>query len=176
MVTINQTTLTLVEGDIASQAVDAVVNAANAALAGGGGVDGAIHRAGGPAIMKACRAIGGCSTGSAVITTGGRLLARYVIHAVGPIWRGGQYGEAVLFQSAYRESLRVAVAHNLRSIAFPSLSTGAYGYPIHLAAALALRVVLEHMSGPTSLEKILFVLFDQSAFQAFQHALAPLVP
>lgn len=171
MLTIGKTTLALVEGDITGQAVDAIVNAANTALAGGGGVDGAIHRAGGSEIMAACRAIGGCPTGSAVITTAGKLPARYVIHAVGPIWRGGGHTEADLLQKAYRTALRLAHEHSLHSIAFPSLSTGAYGYPMAEAAALALAEVIDHMKGDTSLEKILFVLFGQEAFQTYRTAL-----
>ena len=120
----------LVQGDITTQVVDAVVNAANTTLLGGGGVDGAIHRAGGPAILAACRAIGGCATGDAVITTGGRLPARHVIHTVGPVYRDGRGGEADLLASAYRRSLEVASANHLRSIAFPSISTGAYRFPV----------------------------------------------
>ena len=136
----------LVEGDITRQSVDAIVNAANSRLAGGGGVDGAIHRAAVTELIEACRKIGGCPTGSAVLTPGFRLPARYVIHAVGPVWHGGTHGEADLLRSAYRTCLEIAAREKLTSIAFPSLSTGAYGYPMEEAAGIALAVAREHLT------------------------------
>lgn len=169
------TTLELVQGDITEQAVDAIVNAANARLAGGGGVDGAIHRRGGPTIMEECRRIGGCPTGSAVITGAGDLPARYVIHAVGPVWSGGDRGEDELLRSAYRSSLELAERHGVRTIAFPSLSTGAYRFPVQRAARLALSTVREHLEKGTSrLERVLFVLFDEATLEVYRRALAEL--
>lgn len=167
--------LELVEGDITRQQVDAVVNAANSGLRGGGGVDGAIHRAGGPEIMAECRRIGGCPTGSAVITTGGRLPVRYVIHAVGPIWYGGKRGEPEQLASAYRRSLEIADEHQLKTLAFPSLSTGAYGYPIEMASEIALRTIAAHLKGSTTLEDVVFVLFGQSAYLVYAETLDALV-
>src|SRR3972149_6674279 len=135
---INSTTLSLVRGDIAEEAPDAIVNAATSRLAGGGGVDGAIHRAGGPAIMEECRIIGSCPAGNAVMTTGGKLKAKYVIHAVGPVYKDGRHGEKGVLAGAYRASLKLALDKGVKSIAFPSISTGAYGYPVEEAAAGAL--------------------------------------
>src|SRR5262249_61337248 len=132
-----------VQGDITHQDTDAIVNAANRTLLGGGGVDGAIHRAGGPAILAECRELGGCTTGDAKITTGGQLRAKFVIHAVGPVYRDGAHGEGDLLGSAYRRSLEVAAAHGVTSIAFPSISTGAYGFPIAAAARIAVRTVVQ---------------------------------
>ena len=172
---INECLLELVEGDITKQEVDAIVNAANSGLRGGGGVDGAIHRAGGPEIMAECRRIGGCPTGSAVITTGGQLPARHVIHAVGPIWRGGGHHEPELLASAYRTSLQVAEDNDVRTIAFPSLSTGAYGYPIEEAAEVALRTVADYLKGKTQIELVRFVLFGQPAFGVYVEALRRLI-
>ena len=167
----------LVQGDITEQATDAIVNAANSALAGGGGVDGAIHRAGGPQIMEECRKIGGCPTGEARITSGGNLQARHVIHAVGPIYRGGASGEDHLLASAYRNSLRLAAENGLRSVAFPSLSTGAYGYPLRDAADIALATVVEFLrSGRHGLELVRFVLFDRRALKEFEEALSRVLP
>jgi len=169
------TKLELVQGDITTHHVDAIVNAANSRLAGGGGVDGAIHRAGGPSIMAECRRIGGCPTGSAVITTGGALPARHVIHAVGPIWRGGDSGEAELLASAYRSSLQVAVENGLRSVAFPSISTGAYGYPVRQAARTALGAVKEFLEqNPGKLDLVRFVLFSPSDYAVYEEALGEL--
>ena len=167
---IGKSALELVEGDVTGQEVDAIVNAANSGLRGGGGVDGAIHRAGGPAIMEACRAIGGCATGSAVATTAGNLRARRVIHAVGPVYHG-RPKDAELLASAYRTCLEIADAENLRSVAFPSLSTGAYGYPIRDAARIALSTVIVHLEGDTGIETVRFVLFGQAAYDAFEQAL-----
>jgi O-acetyl-ADP-ribose deacetylase (regulator of RNase III) len=164
-------TLELVQGDITAEDSDAIVNAANSRLAGGGGVDGAIHRAGGPRIMEECRKIGGCPTGQAVITTGGNLKARYVIHTVGPIYTGKSPKEAELLASAYGESLKLAHAHKLKSVSFPSISTGAYGYPLDQAAEIALKTVKEFMEGHPEIEKVRFVLFGQSALDAYTDAL-----
>jgi O-acetyl-ADP-ribose deacetylase (regulator of RNase III) len=140
--------------------VDAIVNAANSGLRGGGGVDGAIHRAGGPAIMAECRRIGGCPTGQAVVTTGGNLPARYVIHAVGPVWRGGNQGEPELLRSAYANSLLRAEELGVASIAFPSISTGVYGYPIELACPIAVGAAIDHVQRGTALQRIIFCLFS----------------
>lgn len=166
--------LTLVQGDITQQTVDAIVNAANSGLRGGGGVDGAIHRAGGPTIMAECRRLGGCPTGEARLTGAGNLQARYVIHAVGPIWSGGNRGEAALLASAYRYSLRLAEEQGVRNLAFSSLSTGAYGYPVEEAARVALASVLGHCratGGSSSLESVAFVLFTGDTLRAYEGAL-----
>ena len=162
----------LVQGDITLQEVDAIVNAANSGLRGGGGVDGAIHRAGGPEIMAECRRIGGCPTGKAVITSGGRLPARHVIHAVGPVYRGGSSGEKDLLAGAYRSSLELAVGKGLRSVAFPSISTGAYGYPIRDASRVALGAVRDYLiEHPASLDLVRFVLFSQADYEVYAEAL-----
>ena len=173
--TIGATTISLVRGDITEQHVDAIVNAANAQLAGGSGVDGAIHRAGGPTIMAECRAIGGCPTGQAVRTTAGDLPAKYVIHAVGPIWRGGGHGEPDLLASAYTASLEAAAAAGARTIAFPSISTGAYGYPKASAADIALATVAS-CAPELNFDEIRFVLFSDADLQVYQQALAQLAP
>ena len=176
MAKINQTSLALVRGDITSERVDAIANAANEGLMGGGGVDGAIHRAGGPAIAVECSAIrakqGGCPTGQAVITTGGNLPAQHVIHTVGPIWRGGTAGEAELLASCYRESLRLAVEHSIKTIAFPSISTGVYGYPVTQAAVIALNAVKQFLETHDGLDEVRFVLFDDATSGAYENALA----
>lgn len=163
--------LDLVEGDLVEQDVDAVVNAANPSLLGGGGVDGAIHRAAGPRLLEACRPLGGCPTGEARITPGFDLPARHIIHAVGPVWRGGGAGEESLLASAYRSSLALAEQHGLASIAFPSISTGAYGYPVGAAAHVALRTMAEHLGGHTGLRLVRFVLHS-AADLATYHAAA----
>jgi O-acetyl-ADP-ribose deacetylase len=173
--TINGVTLALLRGNIVEVEVDAIVNAANAALAGGGGVDGAIHRAGGPTIMEECRKIGGCPTGSAVATPAGRLRANYVFHAVGPVYRG-RPEDARLLASAYQNCLNLAEQYQVKSIAFPSLSTGVYGYPLEEAAPIALQTVIEHIKKPTSLQQILFVLFGADSYVAFERALEALIP
>lgn len=171
-------TLELHQGDIALQQVDAVVNAANSRLAGGGGVDGAIHRRGGPEIMRDtdARYPDGCPTGSAVISTAGRLPAKHVIHAVGPVWSGGQRGEAGLLAAAYRRSLELAVEHGCRSIAMPALSTGAYRFPMDRAARIALATALDFLQEHGRPELIRFVLFDAGAYGAFAAALEELAP
>ena len=173
--TIGATTISLVRGDITEQHVDAIVNAANAQLAGGSGVDGAIHRAGGPTIMAECRAIGGCPTGKAVRTTAGDLPSKYVIHAVGPIWRGGGHGEPDLLASAYTASLEAAAAAGARTIAFPSISTGAYGYPKASAAAIAVTTAPPRATA-LGFDEIRFVLFSDADLQGYQQALAQLAP
>ncbi len=176
---LQQTSLELHQGDITRLAVDAIVNAANSGLRGGGGVDGAIHRAGGPAIMAECRRIGGCPTGQAVVTTAGNLPARYVIHAVGPIWRGGDHGEPELLRSAYANSLLRAEELGVASIAFPSISTGVYGYPIALACPIAVGAVRDHVQRGTALQRVIFCLFsadDYAVYEAYFHRLAGDLP
>lgn len=168
--TVGKTIFFLEEGDITLQKTEGVVNAANSGLAGGGGVDGAIHRAGGPMIMEECRRIGGCPTGRAVITGGGNLMAKYVIHTVGPVYRDGNRGEADLLASAYRESLTLARQKGLRSLAFPSLSTGAYGYPLEEAAAVAVKTVTDYIRSHQVFERVGFVLFGNQAYQAYVQA------
>jgi O-acetyl-ADP-ribose deacetylase (regulator of RNase III) len=160
----------LTRGDITREAVDAVVNAANESLLGGGGVDGAIHRAAGPELLAECRGLGGCPTGEARITRGYRLPARHVIHTVGPVYRGGQHGEARLLRSAYLASLELAVRHQLRSLAFPAISCGVYGYPIAEAAAIALGACAEVLAQPGPLEELRFVLFSDPVFELFATA------
>lgn len=156
-------------GDITVQEVDAIVNAANSSLLGGGGVDGAIHRAAGPELVDRCRLLGGCKTGEAKITPGYRLPAAWVIHTVGPVWRGGDRGEPALLASCYRESLARAAEVEARSVAFPAISTGIYGYPIRAAAAIAVQTVTE--SAPL-VERIRFVCFDDETFSAYEEELA----
>jgi O-acetyl-ADP-ribose deacetylase len=163
--------LHLVQGDITKIEVDAIVNAANSGLRGGGGVDGAIHRAGGPAIMAECRKLGGCPTGEARLTTAGNLPARYVIHTVGPVWHGGRDREADLLASAYRSSMALAKEHNVVSIAFPSISTGVYGYPIEQAARIALTTVLATAPDSGSVRDVTFVLFSAGDLRVYEQAL-----
>jgi len=158
-----------VRGDITLQEVDAIVNAANSSLLGGGGVDGAIHRAGGPEIVAECRLLGGCDTGDAKATTAGSLSARYVIHTVGPVWRGGDTGEAELLASCHRRALEVAAELGCTSIAFPAISTGVYGYPVELAAPVAVAAALEAECPPVELVR--FVLFGRDHLEAFERAL-----
>ena len=170
-VSVNRSVLELVRGDITLQATDAIANAANSGLRGGGGVDGAIHRAGGPSIMEHCRKIGGCPTGQAAITPGGGLKARYVIHAVGPIWSGGGRGEDNLLASAYGESLRLASEHGLKTVAFPSISTGAYGFPVERAAGIALSTAIAYLQEHPEIELVRFVLFSDSDLRIYESAL-----
>ncbi|MEC3768473.1 MULTISPECIES: O-acetyl-ADP-ribose deacetylase [Cupriavidus] len=168
--------LQVVHGDITRMEVDAIVNAANSGLLGGGGVDGAIHGAGGPAIMEACRAIrdaqGGCPTGEAVLTTGGRLPAPYVIHAVGPVWQGGGQGEEEQLANAYRNSIRLAAQHHLRTVAFPNISTGIYGFPRERAADIAIAAVREALAAAPELEQVTFVCFDDENYRLYRERLS----
>ena len=175
-VKVGASTLELVEGDITKQDTEAIVNAANTSLLGGGGVDGAIHRAGGPQILEECRKIGGCPTGEARISTGGRLPARWVIHTVGPVYRDGKHGEADLLASAYRNSLRLASERAIKSVAFPSISTGAYGYPLAEAARIALTTARDHLKAHPEIAAVRFVLFGQVAYRAYDVVLAELLP
>jgi len=177
---INKIKLTLVQGDITKQTTDAIVNAANSSLMGGGGVDGAIHRTGGSTILEECRRIvsaqGRLPHGKAVITTGGNLPAKYVIHTVGPIWNGGKSNEAQILTSAYRESLKIAEAKKLNSISFPSISTGAYRYPLDQAANVTLEAVISFLKGEAvSLKEVRFVLFDARTYAAYQRALQEII-
>jgi len=172
----NKTKVSMIQGDITKQATDAIVNAANSSLMGGGGVDGAIHRAGGPAILEDCKRIvarqGRLPTGKAVITTGGNLKAQYVIHTVGPVWHGGGGNEAELLRNAYRECLKLAIENKLASISFPSISTGAYGYPVDEAAKTAVDTVVSFLKEQvTSLKEVMFVLFDSRTYQSYCSAL-----
>jgi len=162
--------------DITTLDVDAIVNAANTTLLGGGGVDGAIHRAAGPELLAECRTLGGCPTGEARITRGYRLPARFVIHTVGPIWRGGGANEDDLLASAYRSSLTLADTHKLATIAFPAVSTGVYGFPADRAAGIAMETVLAHLTRPTSIERIVLVGFDAGSAATLERALAPHLP
>ncbi len=162
----------LVRGDITAQETEAIVNAANSSLLGGGGVDGAIHRAGGPAILDACKRLGGCATGDAKITTGGRLKAKFVIHTVGPVYRDGTHGESALLARAYRRSLAVAVENGLSSVAFPSISTGAYRFPIAAAARIAITTVVAFLGATPGIGLVRFVLFSDSDLAAYAEALA----
>ncbi|AKD01921.1 O-acetyl-ADP-ribose deacetylase [Pontibacter korlensis] len=171
-----KTTIEVQQGDITKVRVDAVVNAANNSLLGGGGVDGAIHRAGGPAILEECRQIrarqGGCPTGEAVITTGGKLPAKYVIHTVGPVWDGGQKGEPDLLASCYRNSLKLAEENGVKSIAFPNISTGVYGYPKDQAAKVAVEATRAYLrEHKTNMEQVIFICFDAENFRLYQQLL-----
>ena len=171
---IGSTVLRLKVGDLTRERVDAIVNAANSSLMGGGGVDGAIHRAGGPAILEDCRKIvekiGRLETGRAVITTGGNLPARHVVHTVGPVWHGGKRGEPQLLADAYRSSLTVAEENGLKTVAFPGISTGVYGYPMSSAARAALVTITEYLKEGSSLEEITIVLFSDEALTAWKAA------
>jgi len=170
---VGKATVRLVKGDITEMETDAIVNAANSSLMGGGGVDGAIHRRGGPKILEECKGIRaaewpqGLPTGKAVITSGGNLKAQHVIHTVGPVWRGGNHGEPELLAQAYQNSLRLAVVEGLKTVAFPSISTGAYGYPIEGACRVALKVVKEFLEKEDNLDEVVFVLFSESALEVY---------
>jgi O-acetyl-ADP-ribose deacetylase len=172
---INETLISLACGDIIQETTDALVNAANEHLAGGAGVDGAIHRTGGPAIMAECRKIGGCPTGQAVITTGGNLKAKYVIHTVGPIYKDGTKDEAKLLQSAYRNSLKLAREKGLQSISFPAISCGIYGYPLEEAAHLALKTCIEFARSNTDIKIIRHILFSWPIYEVYSAELKKLV-
>jgi O-acetyl-ADP-ribose deacetylase len=164
--------LVLFRGDITQMNVDAIVNAANSSLLGGGGVDGAIHRAGGPAILEACQQIraqqGSCPTGEAVITTAGRLPAKYVIHTVGPVWQGGNNSEPALLTNCYTNSMKLAVLYGAKTVAFPNISTGVYGYPKDKAAAVAIKAVNQFLAIDTFLDYVIFVVFDQENYNLYQ--------
>ena len=173
---IGKTKIRIVQGDITEQNTDAIVNAANSSLMGGGGVDGAIHRKGGPKILEECKRIrkntwpDGLPTGKAVITTGGNLKARYVIHTVGPVWHGGKHGERELLAEAYKNSLKLAVSKGLKTIAFPSISTCAYGYPIEKASKIALKTVQEFLEKENNLNEVLLVLFSKPDLETYEKA------
>jgi O-acetyl-ADP-ribose deacetylase (regulator of RNase III) len=170
---VGKATVRLVRGDITEMETDAIVNAANSSLMGGGGVDGAIHRRGGPKILEECKRIRatewpqGLPTGKAVITSGGNLKAKHVIHTVGPVWRGGNHGEPELLAQAYQNSLRLAVAEGLKTVAFPSISTGAYGYPVEDACRVALKAVKTFLEKEDNLDEVVFVLFSEHALEVY---------
>ncbi|MFI5304599.1 MAG: O-acetyl-ADP-ribose deacetylase [Nitrospiria bacterium] len=171
---VNQTILELIIGDIILQETESIVNAANTTLKGGSGVDGAIHRAGGPQILEECKKIGGCPTGEARITSGGKLKVKYVIHTVGPQYTNGRNGEPELLACAYRNSLQLARSFGIKSIAFPSISTGAYGYPPAKAAPIALLTVIENVNQKKGIDLVRFVLFNTEIFATYQSALMKL--
>jgi len=161
----------IIQGDITKVETDAIVNAANKTLLGGGGVDGAIHRAAGPELLEECRKLNGCETGQAKITKGYRLPAKYVIHTVGPVWQGGDNNEDNLLASCYRNSLRLAVENGIKTIAFPSISTGAYRFPVKRAAKTAVTEILRFLSEDNSVEKVYMVCFDRETMRAYEEAL-----
>ena len=161
----------IVRGDITALEADAIVNAANTTLLGGGGVDGAIHRAAGPELLAECRTLGGCEPGQAKITRGYGLPARFVIHTVGPIWRGGRHGEPETLANCYRNSLQVAVENQIKTVAFPAISCGAYGYPIQEAAQIALKTTREFLANADKIDKVLFVLWGEEIYEAYRKLL-----
>ena len=164
----------IVQGDITKLVVDAIVNAANSSLLGGGGVDGAIHRAAGKDLLAECRTLNGCKTGEAKITKGYQLPAKYVIHTVGPVWHGGRQNEPELLKSCYKRSLQIATDYKLKSIAFPAISCGVYGYPFEQAAQIALNTAIDFQCQNTTLEKVIFVCFSQGNYQTYQSLYAEL--
>jgi O-acetyl-ADP-ribose deacetylase len=168
--------LKILQGDITKQKVDAIVNAANTSLLGGGGVDGAIHRAAGPQLLEECRKLKGCATGEAKATGGYRLPARYVIHTVGPVWQGGSHGEDELLARCYCNCLALVEAHGMRSVAFPAISTGAYGFPVDRAARLALAEIRTFLERNTTVERVMLVCFSPEAYDEYCTALQQMVP
>lgn len=158
----------IIQGDITTLGVDVIVNAANSSLLGGGGVDGAIHRAAGPGLLKECRALHGCATGDAKITGGYNLPAQFVIHTVGPVWQGGKDKEAILLANCYRNSLQLAVDHHLQSIAFPAISTGVYGYPFNQASEIAIQTITDFLKKPGTIQEVIFVLFSKHDHERFE--------
>lgn len=166
------TNISIVKGNIADMAADAIVNAANTSLLGGSGVDGAIHSAAGPELLAECRTLNGCKTGEAKITKGYRLKAKFVIHTPGPIWRGGNAGEAALLESCYRNCLSLARENGVKTIAFPAISTGVYGYPIREATQIAVKTVADFCSAEDSFDEIIFVCFDEPAFELYKEVLS----
>ncbi|MGD0279843.1 MAG: O-acetyl-ADP-ribose deacetylase [Smithella sp.] len=162
------TVLRALQANIVTLSVDAIVNAANSSLLGGGGVDGAIHRAAGPQLLEECRKLGGCKVGEAKLTKGYKLPAHFVIHTVGPVWRGGKNGEPQLLASCYRNSMAIAARHGIKSIAFPSISTGIYGYPIELAAGVAVETVRDAIGQPSKIEEVLFCCFSQKDLEIYE--------
>ena len=170
-----ETKIEIINADITKQDVDAIVNAANNSLLGGGGVDGAIHRAAGPELLAECRTLNGCPTGQAKITKGYNLPAKYVIHTVGPVWSGGKNNEKELLSSCYRNSLRLAKDNKIKSIAFPSISTGVYGYPIQLASKVALTEVLGFLKENREIERVVFVCFGEEDLKVYQQSYAELI-
>jgi O-acetyl-ADP-ribose deacetylase (regulator of RNase III) len=173
-VTIKRSTLELAQGDLTQQTTDAIVNAANTLLSGGGGVDGAIHKAGGPTILEECKKVAPCPAGEARLTSGGNLKATYVIHAVGPVYKDGRHGEATLLERAYRSSLELASRHKIRSIAFPAISTGAYRYPVEEAARIALATTGAYLLQHPEIELVRFVLFDEKTHRVYLRTLEEL--
>jgi len=165
----------IVKGDITKEEVDAIVNAANRSLLGGGGVDGAIHRAAGPELLEECKKLNGCETGEAKITKGYRLPAKYVIHTVGPVWNGGNYHERELLANCYKNSLKLGQQYGIKTIAFPSISTGAYRFPIELASKIALNEIYQFLKNNTSIEKVKIVCFDNQTYETYQRNLEELM-
>jgi O-acetyl-ADP-ribose deacetylase (regulator of RNase III) len=167
----NPENIEITRGDITKLEIDAIVNAANATLLGGGGVDGAIHRAAGPKLLEKCRTLGGCKPGEAKLTRGYRLPARFVIHTVGPIWTGGKHGEPQILANSYRNSLQLAVENGIKTIAFPAISCGAYGYPIQEAAQIAAKTTREFLANQDKIEKVIFALWSEDIYEAYRHVL-----